>query len=393
MAGALSGTGLYSGAPGDVISPYGAGDYSNPAAGFMNQYMMGLPQGDPGGAPPSALTQQLLEMSNRVMPSDDQFTGALSSVQSAREKAVADKMAAIDRASAVLKGLNNGLNVPLMKYAGAIGRPGPFINNIGASADAYADATVAERERQQQMANSMLNLDVTRAGLPEQAAQQNIEDIYAREKMATTAAQDAAMSQYRDNSAAARIFAAKAQMAGRLGTADIQASKGRWKYIGQSPSDPNTGVYQDTQTGDTKFGPGAQQMHTTAFQQRYEIAKKLTDDPAQAYNLAIGKTPITDQALQQSASKLATEQLDTLIRAGTPPDDPKQFVTDTTKQYIDQWKSAGAATHPASPAGGVPAKPTAPVVPLPPVNERIPGKTKWLAPDGTVHTWTGSGWK
>lgn len=234
------------------MSPMGYG-YNPMAALWM---MSQMPQG-----PARDLTrasQTMLEGSASEMP------GALSRMQSARDAAAEEKMAAINRAMATLS--NVGANAPQMSQlaagAGFLAptHTGTATESIGNAAHATLEQAMQQRTFEEENALRMAQMALQKAGIPEERAAQEVQDIYGRFQMGRQAAQDAAMANYRSGMVNARMGANQA----RVTAAQVMADRQRFKYLGADPTATDStqaGVYLDQQSGQQVYGPAAEAPH------------------------------------------------------------------------------------------------------------------------------------
>jgi hypothetical protein len=391
MAGALSIGGNQ--APVPMSIPNVMLSQQDPIAGALST-LPAIP-----AAQPSALTQSLSDVGTELMKNPQEVEGALSRAHTAQDKATTDKLAAIQRAVNVLQSIGQqGPNMSQLAWGAGLLAPtqtGSLSESIGNGGRALYDATQKQQEGARQDVKDLLGLDTTAAQLPADLANANVDDVFKRLNAGREFGSAAQLGEYRTDLTNSRNIG----NAIKLSTAQINANKGRYQYLGPSQDDPSIGLYLDKTTGATVQGDAVAAKQTD-FQRKYDLAKAMfPNDLQKAYAAASGKLPQTPQQIKIAADHLAEQQPDDLMRSGRAPDDPDKFLADTSAAYAQSWAASGSAPSP----GAQPPRPSTPApnngppavkaMPMPELKDRKPNVTTWTAPDKTVYLWTGRGWK
>ena len=223
-----------------IPSPFNSGD---PLMGMLGRMMQPT-----GLVAQSPLTQALSDTSQKLLANPEELPGALTRAATARDAATQDKMAAIQRAMAVL----SNFNAPAMRLASSAALGTPAIN-VSSQAP---EQMLAERAAEGSNALDLMKLGLLQAGLPEENAEATANDIYKRLQVGEQTGNAAMMGQYRDELGRSRMMTPIINSATRLKVADINSNKGRYSYIGPSEDDPSVGMYLDRSTGQAVPGPG-----------------------------------------------------------------------------------------------------------------------------------------
>lgn len=289
------------------------GGYSNyPGVDPSLLQLMGAAK--PG--PVSPYAKRLDDMAQAITGDPTEYAGALSSANKNYDKAVMAKKAAIQRAMDRLSGLSSGqVNLPLLA-AGAAGlRPAPDpAASIGNSFSAAAEQIQKQRETERAIASALGNLDIEGADTDISGANAQQTHLEQRLRLADTAENQAGAVQARSDLAHARTQAGVLQYAGRIGAAQIQGNKGRYKFIGNDPNNPTIGQYLDQVDGTTKAGPAATGGGHGGAQSVYEQKRTAwlalnPRDFAGALDYAAGHRGMTEEQKRFSALSLAQKEL------------------------------------------------------------------------------------
>jgi hypothetical protein len=390
-----------------MTSPYGMGYGYSPL-------MMGLGM---GGDP--AYAKNLQDISTELSGTPGTDSGPLAQFQALkaeRDKAAGDKMAAINRAMGILQASGQRtINAPLLAAGAAMMAPtrtgsiGEALSNAGAAAVPRIEQ---EREMDRTNAVDLGRLAIAGGEVPMQQEQQDEADFLARQRLAEEYGMHSLYAGARENVAAtqatAKVDAAAIMSKGRLDAANVQALKGRIKYIGTDSKDPSTGIYLDTTTGMVQYGPATQGKGTgpsKAVQDAqwlvqngvapdlttaYAMARSGVNDIHQFENEVEHEKSIilsTPQGMQQAAQPGGMEQIENQAR---------ENVVARAHAMPARSPQPGAKAPPAAPAAGAaaPAAGAAPAVPprpasVPPGSAYSPSRGMWRDASGALYDQSG----
>lgn len=265
--------------------------------------------------PESPYAKQLYETSRDIMGEPKEISGALSSANKNYDQAVEQKKNAIQMAMSRLSALQAGqtTNLPLM--AGAVGalqptRTGSIGETIGNSFAAAIPQIEKQRQIEEGLAQTLSDYGIAGAETGIAGAQGDVTNLDTRLRIADTMANQAGQIQGRQDLITARNRAGVLQYAGRIQSADINANKNRYQYLGNDPQDGTVGRYLDKTTNQVFAGPAVAKQQPPAAEWKYNIwLKNHPGDTAGAEDFAAGHRTMPPEQMRAAALRQAQQEL------------------------------------------------------------------------------------
>lgn len=386
----------YASPPGGALTtiPLPGSSGYNPLSTALS-VLQGMPQYGSASPQASDFRNKEYDVAGNLVGGANDIPGALSRVATARDAATQDKMASIRKAMTVLGGLNqNDAQMRSLALASGYGKPtqsGAFTESMGNASGSLLETLQKQREMERQSAIDQNSLAMTLAQLPQENAEAGAADVYKRVGEGVNLGQSAMMGDYRQGMVDTRNTANLV----RLSSAEIGAQKNRFKYLGPSQNDPNTGVYQDTQAPPNSpnafyAGPaiGAKPSAESVAQWKYNAWLGVhPGDKAGALDFIAGHKKLDPADIH----KFALGQAQRELGQGADPSD-----IDARAQQIEgSFKGVGTApaagAHAPAPAAGGHQPP--PPAGIPPRPQGVPGSASY-SPSQKKWWWQENGqWK
>lgn len=259
-----------------------------------------------GNAAPPPNAGILSNLGQRLIGDPSKIPGALSQYQADYNAAAAQKQQQIQNAISILQASGahapGATNLPLLMASGAMMSGGTGIGSeISKAALAGGQAIQQQREIERQNALAIGQLGIEGAEVPMQTAEQNLQNFLGIEKLGEEATSAGGQEQVRQAAINAgvqktaitgysREQVANIQAGARLSAAQIQAAKGQIKYLGLDPTNPSQGVYLNSTTGSTVYGPAAQSASadSKAYNDALQISRTQSVPFETAFQMARG---------------------------------------------------------------------------------------------------------
>ena len=338
-----------------IVPGYGGSDPQS----MIMQALATMPR---RSAPPSPATQALTTLSTTLLGDTNALPSALERAASTRDQATADKMAAIERAMSVLSGLGqpDPRDRQLALGAGFLAptTTGQFSESLGNAASQMLKMRQGENSDARQNALDLSKLAMQKAGIPEDAAEQAVNDATRRMQLGMTAAQQATLGDYRSQMGDARAAAANRQHV---------------KYLGASKDDPTQGLYLNQDTNEVTYGP------LVAPNQRPLTPNEALKSAEHDFEVLYPKPEFDGPRVlpKEGVQKWIQKRAQAYARGEVAPEADQGTAAPSTPQRQQPAAKVTPSVGPASPAhaprGGPPQRPTG----VPQSAKFSPSQKKW----------------